>query len=32
MRTPFRSSAFGNSTFGTSTVVESFSSRPLMIP
>src|SRR5919199_3826993 len=32
MRSPFRSSASGSSTGGTSTVVESHSSRPLMIP
>src|ERR671937_2460401 len=31
-RTPFSSSASGSSTGGTSTVVESHSSRPLMIP
>src|SRR5204862_236800 len=31
-RSPFRSSASGSSTGGTSTVVESHSSRPLMIP
>src|SRR5919201_3945826 len=31
-RRPFRSSAAGSSTGGTSTVVESHSSRPLMIP